>query len=272
MTYEWKDKVVLITGAANGIGAAMVRHVLEEGAKHIAILDVDETSGVDLENELNSKHDSGKTRFHHCDVTNDDQLFAAFDSLVKEQGNIDVVINNAALMNDSPNVYKKEIEINVTALITSTLKALELMRVDEGGKGGTVINISSIAALSQSHWVPIYFGTKAAVLQFSNCIGKEDYFIQTGVRVVTVCFGATATELVKDTKLGSLDKHITSKIMADAFEAKLYYQKAESAAAGVVSAYKQAVSGSTWLATRDLPVRDITDNVNRAYQILGEFN
>ncbi|XP_061712001.1 15-hydroxyprostaglandin dehydrogenase [NAD(+)]-like [Cydia pomonella] len=272
MSYEWKDKVVLITGAANGIGAAVVRQVLEEGAKHIAILDVDETSGVPLQDEINSKHGPGKAKFHRCDVTNDDQLFTAFDSLVKEQGIIDVVINNAGIMNDTPNVYKKEIDINVTALITSTLKALESMRVDGGGKGGTVINISSVTALSQSHWVPIYAGTKAAVLQFSNCIGKEEYFAQTGVRVVTVCFGATATELVKSTKLGSLDKNVTPKFMSEAFEAKLYIQKTESAAAGVVSAYKQGASGSTWLATRDLPVRDITDNVVRAYQILGEFN
>ncbi|XP_047988192.1 15-hydroxyprostaglandin dehydrogenase [NAD(+)]-like [Leguminivora glycinivorella] len=272
MSHGWQDKVVLITGAANGIGEAVVRQVLNEGAKHIAILDVDEKSGVALQDELNSKHGPGKTKFHRCDVTKDDQLFAAFDSLVKEQGNINVVINNAALMNDSPKVYKKEIEINVTALVTSTLKSLELMRVDEGGKGGTVINISSIAGLSQSPLIPIYFATKSAVLQFSNCIGKEEYFAQTGVRVVTVCFGATATELVSPTKLGSLDKNVTPKFVSDVLEEKLHIQKIDSAAAGVVSAYKQAASGSTWLATRDLPVRDITNNVVRAYEILGEFN
>ncbi|XP_063359696.1 15-hydroxyprostaglandin dehydrogenase [NAD(+)]-like [Cydia amplana] len=272
MSYEWKDKVVLITGAANGIGAAVVRQILEEDAKHIAILDVDEKSGVALQDELNLKHGAGKTKFHRCDVTNDGQLFAAFDTLVKEQGNIDVVINNAGIMNDASNAYRKEIEINVTALVTSTLKALELMRVDGGGKGGTVINISSIAGLAQSHLLPIYFATKSAVLQFSNCIGKEEYFAKTGVRVVTVCFGATATELVKPTKVGSLDKNVTPEFVSGVFEAKLYIQKIESAAAGVVSAYKQGASGSTWLATRDMPVRDITDNVTRAYQVLGEFN
>lgn len=58
-----------------------------------------------------------------------------------------------------------------TAVITSTLKAIDIMRKDKGGNGGTVINISSIAGLSQSHFLPIYFATKSAVIQFSNCIG-----------------------------------------------------------------------------------------------------
>lgn len=48
---------------------------------------------------------------------------------------------------------------------------MQIMGKDKGGQGGTVINISSIAALSQSPLMPIYFGTKSAVLQFSTCLG-----------------------------------------------------------------------------------------------------
>lgn len=59
-----------------------------------------------------------------------------------------------------------------TALISSTYKAIEMMREDNGGKGGTVINISSVAALIQfSPTAFVYAGTKSAVLYFSNCIG-----------------------------------------------------------------------------------------------------
>lgn len=46
----------------------------------------------------------------------------------------------------------------------------------------------------------------------------------------------------------------------------------ESAAKGMIDAFKHAKTGSTWIATQDLPVRDITDNITRAYQIMGEFN
>lgn len=51
---------------------------------------------------------------------------------------------------------------------------MDIMRKDEGGKGGVIVNISSIAALLQDEFLPIYYGTKSAVLQFSNCIGVSN--------------------------------------------------------------------------------------------------
>ena len=63
-----------------------------------------------------------------------------------------------------------------TALVNGTLKAIELMRIDKGGRGGTVINVSSIAALVQrSPFLFVYAATKSAVLQFSNCIGVSPF-------------------------------------------------------------------------------------------------
>ncbi|XP_073944308.1 15-hydroxyprostaglandin dehydrogenase [NAD(+)]-like [Choristoneura fumiferana] len=271
MSHNLKGKVALVTGAANGVGAGVARMLLDEGAKHVAILDIDETAGIAFQNELNAKYGAGKAKFYRVDVTNDEQLFAAFYATAGEQEGLDLVVNNAGIMNDAPHIYKKEIGINVTALVTSTLKALELMRKDDGGKGGTVINIASVAGLCQLSVMPIYWATKAAVIQFSNCIGKEDYYEKTGVRVVVVCFGATDTALITPQKLGSLDKHSDGESIASLVE-KHDVQRMESAAKGVIDAYKKGASGSTWVASRDLPAVDITDNVDRAYQILGEHN
>lgn len=58
--------------------------------------------------------------------------------------------------------------------MSSTFKAIEMMRIDKGGKGGVVLNVSSIGALSQHHIVSVYSATKSAVLQFSNCIGVRN--------------------------------------------------------------------------------------------------
>uniref|UniRef100_A0A1L8D6X2 Aldehyde reductase-3 n=1 Tax=Plutella xylostella TaxID=51655 RepID=A0A1L8D6X2_PLUXY len=264
--FEARDKVFVVTGAAGGIGAGVVRAFLEEGAKHVAILDVAEEAGKEFEKELLQKYGSDKAKFFKCDVTNDDQLYTAFEETKKNYG-LNTVINNAAIMNDSFRSYKKQIEINVTAVITSTLKAIDIMRKDKGGNGGTVINISSIAGLSQSHFLPIYFATKSAVIQFSNCIGMEPNYKVTGVRVVTVCFGVTDTSLLHVQKIGTIDDDRTGEFNTAVDHA--YKQKLESAVNGVVAAYKAGASASTWLANRDRPPVDITQDVKDAYTVMS---
>ncbi|CAH2074421.1 unnamed protein product, partial [Iphiclides podalirius] len=264
--YEVKDKVFLVTGAASGIGAVVVRSLLENGAKHIAALDIDEPQGTALEKELSKKHGQNRIRFIECDITV--QLHNAVDTAIQEFGYIDVVINNAGIMSDSPDVYLKEIAVNVTALITSSLKAYEWMRQDRGGKGGTIINISSIVGLMQSPLLPIYSATKSAVLQFSNCLGMEPNYALSGVRVLTICFGCTETPLLDDQKLGGFTKEIKEKIQIGI--KKLPQQSAQSAADGLLAAYRNGGSGSTWLVTSNRQAEEITQNVKDAYKILSQ--
>jgi short-subunit dehydrogenase len=58
--------------------------------------------------------------------------------------------------------------------MTSSLKAYELMRKDRGGRGGTIVNMSSITALHSFHVVPVYSATRSAVLQFDMCLGVSN--------------------------------------------------------------------------------------------------
>lgn len=74
-----------------------------------------DAEGKALESELNAKYGAGKAKFHQCDVTDDDQLFECFNVTASEQGYIDVVINNAGIMNDSKSCYKKMIQVNVVS-------------------------------------------------------------------------------------------------------------------------------------------------------------
>ncbi|GBP95242.1 Alcohol dehydrogenase 2 [Eumeta japonica] len=135
------------------------------------------------------------------------------------------------------------------------------MRKDKGGRGGTVINISSIAALKQTPVLPIHSAGKSAVLQFSNCIGMEPHYSRTGVRVIAVCFGATATTLLSRQKFGGLDE-ATDAELEKHFE-NFYHQRPESAVAGVLQAFKEGTSGSTWLAANDKAPEEVTGNVKK---------
>lgn len=84
--------------------------------QHVAALDVDINNGKALEEELSAKYGKNKVKFHKCDVTTN-ELDAVYDNVVNNFGYIDVVINCAGIMNDRPNVYLKEIDINVVSII-----------------------------------------------------------------------------------------------------------------------------------------------------------
>ncbi|XP_053625216.1 15-hydroxyprostaglandin dehydrogenase [NAD(+)]-like isoform X1 [Plodia interpunctella] len=269
MAYEWKDKVVLITGAAAGIGALVVRKLVKfEKVKHVTIIDVNQ-EGAALAQALNEIFGDGKVAYFKCDITKDDELDAAFKWINDKFGHLDVLINNAGIMNDSYQVYKKMVDVNVTALFTCTLKALEIMRKDEGGRGGTIINTASIAALKQHPTAPMYCDTKSAVLQFTLCLSLDEYFSRTGVRIITICYGASGTSMLTKQKMGNFDKVIDNRM--EELLSGLYLQKPETAANGLIDAYKHGDNGSTWLSTKDRPVKDITEEVTMAYKILTDL-
>ncbi|XP_034840119.1 15-hydroxyprostaglandin dehydrogenase [NAD(+)]-like [Maniola hyperantus] len=263
------NKVAIVTGGANGIGAHIVQELIKEQTKYVAIVDVDEASGVSLQNKLKAEYGRDVAGFYKCDVTNDDVLHGIFDKIVKDFGTIDVVVNNAGIATENMNSYKKLIDINFTATVSSTLKALELMRADRGGAGGTIINISSIAALTlMSPGVFIYAATKSAVLHLSLCMGKEDYYRHTKVRVITTCFGATDTEIID--KMISFDELVTENMqnIVERFKKENIIQSANAAAQGVIESYKTGKTGSTWLIDEG-KIMDISDRMCDAFKIMS---
>lgn len=80
-------------------------------------MDIAQEAGVALEKEMNAKHGANRAKFIKCDVTDDEQLDNAYDTVIKDNGSIDCVINNAGIMNDGPRVYKKEIALNVVSTV-----------------------------------------------------------------------------------------------------------------------------------------------------------
>lgn len=77
-------------------------------------MDVNESEGKVLEKELNKKHGENKAKFLKCDITTS-ELDSAYEKVLSEFGYIDVVVNNAGIMNDRPNIFEKEIAINVVS-------------------------------------------------------------------------------------------------------------------------------------------------------------
>ncbi|XP_040274616.1 15-hydroxyprostaglandin dehydrogenase [NAD(+)] [Bufo bufo] len=191
-------KVALVTGAAQGIGRAMVEELLNKGAA-LAMVDQNRIAGEQCKAFLDEKFGSNRTLFIQCDVTDQEQLRAAFQRTVKHFGRLDILVNNAGVNNEKD--WEKTIEVNLISVIRGTYIGLELMNKKNGGQGGVIINISSLAGLTPAAYQPVYSASKHGVIGFTRSIAAMASIGNYGVRVNTVCPAFVDTPLLE-----SIDK------------------------------------------------------------------
>ncbi|KAH9638154.1 hypothetical protein HF086_014024 [Spodoptera exigua] len=196
---EWdaSNKTFLITGGASGLGALYAEAFLKEGAMNVAILDIAEDLGKAKAENLNKAY-GNKVIFVKCDVSKEEDIESAWDAVLAQFKQVDVIINNAGIMVDAPNMWRTASDVNWQGLVSFSLKGIKHMKKDEGGAGGTIVNIASTVTLTKLVAFPIYSGSKMAVLHFSQCIAMPPFFEHTGVRVLTLCLGLTDTALLEN--------------------------------------------------------------------------
>ncbi|XP_073499924.1 15-hydroxyprostaglandin dehydrogenase [NAD(+)] [Phyllobates terribilis] len=191
-------KVALVTGAAQGIGRAMVEELLNKGAA-LALVDLNRIAGEQCKASLDEQFGSNRTLFIQCDVTDQEQLKDAFQKTVKHFGRLDILVNNAGVNNEKD--WEKTIEVNLISVIRGTYIGLELMNKKNGGQGGVIINISSLAGLIPAAYQPVYSASKHGVIGFTRSIAALASIGNYGVRVNTVCPAFVDTPLLE-----SIDK------------------------------------------------------------------
>lgn len=191
MTNSLAGKVVAITGAGRGIGAATATHLTALGA-HVAIGDLD----LDVA-EATATRIGGRTIAVELDVT-DPKSFASFlDETEEKLGPIDVVINNAGIMplstllEEDDAMTAKILDLNVRALIVATREAAR--RLVARGQGGHIVNIASTAGMAGIPGGSTYCASKSAVIGFTEAIEQE--LAPHGVHVSIVMPGIVRTEL-----------------------------------------------------------------------------
>ncbi|XP_046628733.1 15-hydroxyprostaglandin dehydrogenase [NAD(+)]-like [Neodiprion virginianus] len=258
---DMKNKIALITGGANGIGFSYAKEFLRNGASHVAVLDLADSKGEEAVKKLNEEFGSGRAIFVVCDVTKSEELEAAFARIVKEFGRLDIVINNAGIMDDSR--WELEVNINYIGLVRGTLLGFQYMGKDKGGKGGTIVNIASIAGLIHAPMFPIYVGTKCAVIGLTRSFGHSYHYDKTGVRLLAMCPSATDTQLVTGAPKRTLDV-VTPDAVTEILNT-YPSQTADSVAQGMVQIIRDGKSGSVWLVENGEPAFevDIPDEVIR---------
>ncbi|MDR5756144.1 L-iditol 2-dehydrogenase [Caballeronia sp. LZ035] len=162
-----RDKVAIITGAGGGIGEAVARRYLEEGAQ-VVVVDVRD------ESELARRFTEDATRVLalKADVTRREDIAQIVERTVERFGGIDILFNNAALfdmrplLDESWDIYDRLFAVNVKGMFF--LMQAVAQRMVEQGRGGKIINMSSQAGRRGEALVSHYCATKAAVISYTQ--------------------------------------------------------------------------------------------------------
>ncbi|CAH2106006.1 unnamed protein product [Euphydryas editha] len=249
MERNLKNKVVVITGGATGIGYEIADQYLQKNPKVTILLDIDEKQGPEAAKTLCTKYGTNKAVFMKCDVTKD--LETVSSKIIDTYKTVDVLINNAGVLDEK--FVKKTIDINVMALIEWSLKFWEHMRIDKNGKGGTIVNIASIYGYRIDQYLPVYQASKFAVTGFTKSLGHAYNFNRSGVRIIAICPGYTETKLVDAPKTWD------EACLADyhAFLKKQLWQKVESVGKAAVEVYEKASSGTAWVIEGAKPTFEV---------------
>ncbi|EDV39617.1 uncharacterized protein Dana_GF10118 [Drosophila ananassae] len=230
-------KNVVYLGGFGGIGQKCVQELLQRKLKTLAIFDL--TENGDILASWKSENPDTDVFYQKVDITQKSDIEAAYKATTERCGHIDVVVNGSGLMNDR--LVELTIQINLLGVINSTLTALEYMDKSKGGKGGLIVNISSVAGLQPTPLMAIYSAAKTGVTTFTRGMSNPIYYAHTGVGFVTICPGFTDTGLLEDIDNKTTFTYHTP--MLEMFK-KVKRQTAEVCARNLVKAIEQAKNGS----------------------------
>jgi glucose 1-dehydrogenase len=189
-------KVAIVTGAANGIGLACARRFAADGAA-VALADINAEAGEAAAADL--RKTGAKAIFVATDVTKREAIEALVKRAVAEFGGVDILLNNAgvaltaSVLEMSDEIFDKVLSINLrSAFIGTQLVAREMV---SSGRGGVIINMSSVNALLAIPGLSAYACTKGALNQLTKVAAVE--LAPHNIRVVAIGPGTILTELAR---------------------------------------------------------------------------
>ncbi|KWU59532.1 3-oxoacyl-ACP reductase FabG [Priestia megaterium] len=190
-----KDKVAIITGAANGLGFEASRIFAHEGAK-VAMVDYDAKTGEERAAQL--KEEGGDVAFFQVNVADRDSVDAMVEEVVKRYSKIDILINNAGITRDgmltklSVENFQAVINVNLTGVFHCTQAVVPHMIAQGKGK---IISTSSVSGVYGNVGQTNYAATKAGVVGMTKTWAKE--LGRKGINVNAVAPGFIETDMVK---------------------------------------------------------------------------
>jgi NAD(P)-dependent dehydrogenase (short-subunit alcohol dehydrogenase family) len=187
---EFASKVVVVTGAAKGIGQATARLFHTSGAL-IALLDVDDSAAQI------ARSFEARGHFVDCDVSDAQSVRAAFDSIIDRFGGVDILVNNAGIQHygtvtDTPEEeWDRVLAVNLKSAFLCAKYAIPSM-LSRGG--GVIVNLASVQAFVSQQKVAPYTTSKTALLGLTRSIAVD--YAPT-IRCVAICPGTVDTPMLR---------------------------------------------------------------------------
>jgi NAD(P)-dependent dehydrogenase (short-subunit alcohol dehydrogenase family) len=198
---RFAGQVVVITGAARGIGKACALRFAQEGANVVCLdLLAEENQAVATEcSTLGAERSSAETLALACDVTDPESVRSCIQAALERWGRIDVLVTSAGIYSGSPlpevtlEQWRRLIDINLTGVFLCN-QAVAPAMMDQ--RSGSIINISSMAGKTSWPSTAEYSASKTGVIGLTRSVAME--LAPSGVTVNAVCPGNTLTEMVRN--------------------------------------------------------------------------
>ncbi|MFY9303589.1 MAG: SDR family oxidoreductase [Atribacterales bacterium] len=213
MDLGFKDKVVIVTGGASGIGEATCRLFAQEGAK-VALFDIDDIQGGKVAREI--REAEGKCEAIKVDVTSEKDVQKAVNIVEEKMGAPHILVNNAGLyrkgdvLSFTNDDLEKLIGVNIQGVLFCSKYAAEKMK---DKNYGVIVNVASEAGIVAIANQIIYNLTKAAVISITKSCAVD--LASHGIRVNCVCPGTTFTPLVAESLKGESDPERTRRALEE---------------------------------------------------------
>ncbi|XP_015904080.1 15-hydroxyprostaglandin dehydrogenase [NAD(+)] [Parasteatoda tepidariorum] len=233
--------VAVVTGGAQGLGASITKALLNK-AYRVVVADINEEKGKEFVRQLTSTFGTSKILFHLCDVTKQDDYKAVFDFTLKEFKRIDVLVNNAGILNEHH--PQRMLNINVLGVLNGIQTAFHYMGKSNGGKGGFVVNTASIAGFITHPAFPVYCASKHAVIGLTRSYANPFYFNKEGVMFFALCPSYVKTDMVDQIGANTTIKGYKNK------EDRVLLNS-DDVAQGVIKLLDDKINGSTLVCTTE---------------------
>lgn len=189
-------KVAVVTGSSSGIGKAIALKFAEEGA-HVVVAARREALCQQVVEQIRSQ--GGQALMQRCDVTEEGQVEQLIDETVRHYGRLDILVNNAGIWGGgsvdriSSRTFDQVMNTNLRGTFLCCREGFRVLK--SRGRGGVIINMSSVAGMEAWAGTSLYSASKFGIMGLTKALADEGR--QYGIKVCAICPAGVAADLVE---------------------------------------------------------------------------